>query len=87
MAGGLTTKAQRERAERTGNRTLPLPIEPTDAMPGTPEKLAVMAIRAEAGYQVFHPLDARDDDADSGWDAARSLYAIGDAWPRQTTRD
>lgn len=37
----------------------PLPPAPTTAAPGTPEKVAVMAARAEAGRAVFHPADAR----------------------------
>jgi hypothetical protein len=32
---------------------------PTDALPGTPEKLAVMAGRAAAMAPLFHPLDAK----------------------------
>lgn len=35
----------------------PLP-EPTDALPGTPEKLAVLEARAALGQQLFHPADA-----------------------------
>lgn len=34
----------------------PLP-EPTDALPGTPEKLAVLAARSAAGQQLHHPAD------------------------------
>jgi len=33
--------------------------EPTSARPGTPEKLRVMAERAERGEALFHPRDAR----------------------------
>lgn len=36
----------------------PLP-EPTDVMPGTPEKIAVMIDRAERGLAVLHPEDRR----------------------------
>lgn len=39
----------------------PLP-EPTDAVPGTPEKLAVLERRAAAGQQLFHPHDARSSE-------------------------
>lgn len=31
--------------------------EPTDAMPGTPDKIAVLAARAAAGVALWHPLD------------------------------
>ena len=41
-----------------GNRSSrPLP-RPTDARPGTPEKLAELAARAERGELLFHPADA-----------------------------
>ena len=40
---------------------LPLPPEPTDAVPGSPEKLAVMQWRDEHGYQPHHPADNRPD--------------------------
>lgn len=40
----------------TGNGNAPLP-EPTDAAPGTPEKMAVLAARAAAGQRLWHPLD------------------------------
>lgn len=40
---------------------VPLPLKPTTAAPGTPEKLAVMEARAAAGFAVFHPLDAPGD--------------------------
>lgn len=36
-----------------------LPPEPTNALPGSPEKIAVMAQRAEMGCCLFHPADAR----------------------------
>lgn len=35
----------------------PLPPEPTPAMPGTPEKIAVMEARLRRGHSLFHPLD------------------------------
>jgi hypothetical protein len=45
----------------------PLPSHPTRAMPGTREKLAVMAARAAAGQHLYHPEDAlwEDDTADA----------------------
>lgn len=36
----------------------PLPESPTDAAPGSPEKVAVMAERASRGRALFHPRDA-----------------------------
>ncbi len=38
-------------------RELPLPEAPTEAWPGTVEKLAVMESRAAGGRSVFHPSD------------------------------
>ena len=35
----------------------PLPPEPTQALPGTVEKIAVMAQRAAEGYHLYHPDD------------------------------
>lgn len=35
--------------------------EPTDALPGTPEKVEVMVERARLGQQIFHPDDAELD--------------------------
>lgn len=37
----------------------PLPDSPTTAVPGTPEKLAVMEERARLGQAMFHPADSR----------------------------
>lgn len=41
----------------TGNA--PLPSAPTTAAPGTPEKLAVLEMRAKMKQAIFHPADAR----------------------------
>jgi hypothetical protein len=38
---------------------VPLAAEPTTAVPGTPEKLAVLQRRAADGRAIFHPADAR----------------------------
>ncbi len=35
-----------------------LPAEPTEALPGTPEKIAVLAERARRKESLFHPDDA-----------------------------
>jgi hypothetical protein len=36
----------------------PLPAAPTRALPGSPEKLAVLAQRARLRQSLWHPLDA-----------------------------
>ena len=41
---------------RTGYKQ---PEVPTDAVPGTPEKIAVLQARVEAGEYLFHPDDRR----------------------------
>ena len=47
-----------------GNRRRPLPIEPTDARPGSALKVAVMMERAARGELLFHPKDSTGDDQD-----------------------
>ncbi|MGL4420894.1 MAG: hypothetical protein ACRCZF_09540 [Gemmataceae bacterium] len=47
--------ARRGVANITGNAPLP---EPTDALPGTPEKLAVLEMRARLKQALWHPDDA-----------------------------
>lgn len=53
--------------------------EPTTAIPGTPEKVAVMAARAEAHQELWHPQDAVLDepvrDLDPNWLLKRLLFA------------
>ena len=68
--------------EPAGRRSLPTP---TDAPPGTREKVAVLAGRAERGEHLFHPADAVD------WGAAAVglftlLVADGDLGPRSPVR-
>ena len=41
----------------TGNA--PLPATPTTAVPGTPEKMAILEQRARLNQAIFHPEDAR----------------------------
>jgi hypothetical protein len=43
-----------------GNRNAPLPPEPTAALPGTPEKVAVLEARAAARVALWHPGDPVD---------------------------
>lgn len=52
--------ADRSRAAHIG-RPVPPPPEPTDAAPGSIDKLQIMAARAADGYQIFHPLDNLGD--------------------------
>ena len=37
----------------------PLPEAPTTAIPGTPEKLAILELRAKMKCAIFHPADAK----------------------------
>jgi len=37
----------------------PLPDSPTTAVPGTPEKLAILELRAKMKCAIFHPADAK----------------------------
>ena len=41
------------------NGNAPLPAAATTAAPGTPEKLAVLELRAKLKQSLFHPEDAR----------------------------
>ena len=48
------------------SHTPPLPL-PTKALPGTPEKFAVLCARAERGESLFSPLDARRAAGMTAW--------------------
>jgi hypothetical protein len=52
-----TSKFGRRSAGSQGNARGRLPDVPTNALPGTPEKIAVLTERARAGCTLFHPLD------------------------------
>lgn len=41
------------------NNSPRLPCQPTDALPGTDEKFAVLCQRAENNQELFHPNDAK----------------------------
>lgn len=56
--------AQRGVGNITGNR--PLPKVPTDAEPGSEEKIAVLEERAKRGECLFHPRDKKYDTRPSG---------------------
>lgn len=57
----------------------PLP-EPTEAMPGTPEKLAVLEDRALAEQQLWHPLDAGMTDGSPAALAGAFVKACEGGW-------
>lgn len=48
------------------NLDLPLPSSPTDALPGSLEKMRVMAERLAAGCHLHHPLDADGGSEEKG---------------------
>jgi hypothetical protein len=55
----VSTSKFAHRGIRNDNQhTLSLPA-PTDALPGSPEKQAILAERAAAGESLWHPGDAR----------------------------
>ena len=63
------------------NGRAPLPA-PTDALPGTPEKVAVLMQRARLKQALWHPQDATHEDAplpceDVALPAARMLLEVG----------
>lgn len=71
------------RGVRDSHGRRPLPA-PTEALPGTPEKVAVLAGRAARRQQLFHP----DDGADAGWAGRldRLLRLVGRGRPRTRPR-
>lgn len=58
-----------------GSRRAPLPATPTTALPGTPEKVAVLCERARTRVQLFHPDDARGSSVPAGELALPDLAA------------
>jgi hypothetical protein len=48
------------RGHACANAERPRPPEPTAALPGTEEKVAVLESRLAAGYALFHPDDGPD---------------------------
>jgi hypothetical protein len=51
-----TSKFGRRGLDNTGRRSPP--ATPTQALPGTPEKIAVLRERARLGLELWHPADA-----------------------------
>lgn len=55
-----------------GEPDLPEPEKPTDAKPGSEEKILAMMARLERGEQLHHALDKKDQHA---WLPAHPCYA------------
>lgn len=53
----LPTSKYAQRGATADNRDYPLPPQTTEAIPGTAEKLTIMAARVAAGFQPCHPDD------------------------------
>jgi hypothetical protein len=56
-----TARPRKRRKRSTVGQLGRLPQQPTAALPGTPDKVAVMAERAARGESLFHPQDATLD--------------------------
>jgi transposase InsO family protein len=55
----------------------PLPAEPTQALPGSPEKVAILEARLARGEHLWHPQDLRDGhSARDGYDVHERLPDI-----------
>ncbi len=52
-----STSPYARRGEGNGNHSAPLPAMPTDALPGTEAKMAVLAERVRLRVQLHHPQD------------------------------
>lgn len=57
----ITSKCARRGEIEDFTGTAPLPAGPTEALPGTPEKLAVLEERARGRQTLWHPGDAVHD--------------------------
>jgi len=69
----ITSKFGRRSCVPDFLRAAPLPV-PTDALPGSPEKVRVLADRYNKGLALHHPLDA-------GWAAAGArLEGLAGEW-------
>lgn len=58
-AGSLSAKAAMYARIGVGLSYEGEPTEPTDALPGTEEKIVILASRAEKGLGLHHPKDAK----------------------------
>ena len=54
-----STSKYARRGEGNFNGTLSMPLLPTTAAPGTPEKVAVLVERVRNRQSLFHPADAQ----------------------------
>ena len=48
----------------------------TDAEPGTPEKLRVLAYRVRRGLPIFHPLDRQKGGEEEFWFCLKRFYRL-----------
>ena len=48
----------------------------TDAAPGTPEKLRVLAYRVRRGLPIFHPLDRQKGGKEEFWFCLKRFYRL-----------
>lgn len=55
----IESSLNRRSRKRHRHGGLALPALPTDALPGSPEKVAVLALRASLKVALWHPSDAR----------------------------
>lgn len=69
-----STSKYARRGVGNGNGNAPLP-EPTTAVPGTPEKMAVLELRAKLRQALWHPLDAGAGRAEEFADARTNRMA------------
>jgi hypothetical protein len=58
----------------------PIPPEPTEAMPSTPEIVEVMRHRDSNGYHIRHPDDGRLDERDRTPPLWRALFPTGEVY-------
>src|SRR5262245_62069592 len=74
-----SSSARRGISAFNGRAALPVP---TTALPGTPEKVAVLEIRARLRQQLWHPDDARietacEHDHEAAFHGAAELLEVG----------
>lgn len=61
----FSNNSWRDRRKRKNNYK-PRPTRPTTALPGSERKIRILALRYEAGEELFHPLDGIVEQDD--WD-------------------
>lgn len=55
-----------------------LEFEPTDAIPGTMEKIEVLSRRVELGLPLHHPMDRRTYEGCGGYEPKKDRWALPD---------